>query len=1097
MVSKFTIYGMCLQTLSFSVLMALNGNAQNKSVKDVSVQLETSYGSLDEIFRSIEDQTDYRFAYARNIVSNARSFETRSGERKVYDVLLEISKKRKLKFTRINNSISVERIGLRRGKGPGVVEISQSIKVSGRVTSLEDGEGLPGVNVLVKSTTSGTVTDVDGRYTLECPSKESILIFSFVGFNTEEVLVGDKSEIDIALLTNVTSLEEVVVVGYGTKKRSDLTGSLVSVTNEEFDRQPLTRVDQALQGRAAGVAVTQTSGAPGAGYKIRIRGANSISGSNEPLYVVDGLVVGDILSINVNDIQSLEILKDASATAIYGSRGANGVVLITTKTGRKGTPQVEFQSFFGVSKVIQKLDLMNAADFAQGVNFAEGTDIYTQEEIATLRVNGGEDWQERLFETGSFSNYQLSLTGGSEAVDYYISGNYYNQDGTIISQNYERFGLRVNVNATLSKKMNIGLNTYLSRSERAGVRADLPKGITWDPTTPAFDINGDYNFITQKPGVANGWPNPLIAPENNLNDIYNNQYIINGYFNINLLDNLVLNISGGVERNDSVDNFYKSILVDNTGMARVRNSDVTRYQNTNRLTYNWEKDIHRLQLDAVHEQQYVSTVWSEATATGFFSDNTNYKNLALGAIQRNRNQSVSESLQSFLGRVNYTLLDRYMVTASVRVDGSSKFQGNNRWGYFPSASVAWRLSEEQFLQDVDFISNLKLRTSYGVTGSQAIQPLATRARPIVSPDINYPFAGQDATTGVAPSDRLANPDLTWEQTTQTNVGLDLGLWQSKVTLSVDLYKKNTSDLLLDVALPEFTGPTVVAQNVGEVENKGFDISLGFNVVNSKVFDISSVLSVSRNTNKVISLVTDEPIEMGREYASGIQVNPTRVEVGQPISAFRGYVFQGVYQLGEEAEAAVFGRAPGDAKYLDVNGDNVISTDDIVTIGDGNPDFTWGWNWNVGWRNFELSLLLMGSHGNDIYNLQRGNMMALGAVQFHATHADYNNRWTPENPSNIPSGRDGTELLSSQFLEDGSFVTLKNISLHYTFDSVLPGIGLDMLRLYGSVENPFIITNYSGFDPESTASGNSDVDLGIDHNAYPLSRSFIVGLNLTF
>ena len=1097
MVSRFTIYGIFLQTITFSVLLASPGKAQKKSVKEVFVNIESRYRSLDEVFKSIEDQTDYRFVYTKNIVTNTKGLITEKGKRKVYDVLFEISQKRRLKFTQLNNSISVEKNHQRQGRNRGLVDIVASINISGKVTNQDDGEGLPGANVMVKGTTMGTVTDVDGNYTLTVPDENAVLIFSSVGFIQEEVIVGNRTVINLSLVPDIQALEEIVVIGYGTKKRSDLTGSLVSVDNEDFDKQPLTRVDQALQGRAAGVSVTQTSGEPGAGFKIRIRGANSISGSNEPLYVVDGLVVGDILSLNVNDIKSLEILKDASATAIYGSRGANGVVLITTKSGRKGPPKIEFESFFGVSEITQKLDLMSAADFAEGVNFAEGNTVYTQEEIAALRANGGEDWQDRLFQNGSFSNFQLSLTGGSDAVDYYVSANYFNQEGTIISQDFERFGLRANVNADLTKNISIGLNSYVSRSERTGVRADLPKGLTWDPTTPAFDDNGNYNFITLKPGIANGWPNPLIAPENNLNDIYDHQYILNGYFNFNIIDNLTLNISGGVERIDGVDNHYKTILLDNLGAARVRNSDVSRYQNTNRLTYNWEKDIHRLQLDAIHEQQYVSRVWTQANAQGFFSDNTNYQNLALGSLQRNSNESLSESLQSFLGRVNYTLLDRYLITASIRADGSSKFQGNNRWGYFPSGSIAWRVSQEQFLQGIEVIDNLKVRASFGVTGSQAIQPLATRARPIVGPEINYPFTGQDATTGVAPSNRLANPDLTWEQTTQTNVGLDIGLWQSKITLAVDLYKKNTSDLLLDVALPEFAGPTVVAQNVGEVENKGFDVSLGINLLSNNGFDISSTLSISKNKNKVLSLVNDEPIEMGREYASGIAVLPTRVEVGQPISAFRGYVFQGVYQTGEEAEAALYGRQPGDAKYLDVNQDNVISTDDIVTIGDGNPDFIWGWNWNIAWKNFDLSLLLMGSQGNDIYNLQRGNMMALGAVQFHATHADYIDRWTPENPSNVPSGRDGTELLSSQFLEDGSFVTLKNISLHYTLKDILPGTGLDMLRLYGSVENLFIITDYTGFDPESTATGNSDVDLGIDHNAYPLSRSFTVGLNLTF
>ena len=377
--------------------------------------------------------------------------------------------------------------------------------------------------------------------------------------------------------------------------------------------------------------------------------------------------------------------------------------------------------------------------------------------------------------------------------------------------------------------------------------------------------------------------------------------------------------------------------------------------------------------------------------------------------------------------------------------------------------------------------------------------MATRSVPIIDPDVNYPFDGGTYTVGVAPSSRLANPDLTWETTTQTNVGLDLGLWNSKVTLSLDVYKKNTTDLLLQRILPSFVGPTSVTENVGEVENKGFDINLGFIVLDKNDWRISSNLNFSRNVNEVLALVDgNKPLELGNiYYTNTFPVNPTRVEVGQPISSFRGYVFEGVYQADEESEAAKFGKVPGQAKYQDVNGDGVISSDDIVTVGDGNPDFTWGWNWTANWKNFDLNFILLGSQGNEIYNFQRMRMMGLGAAQFHAVHADYLNRWTPNNPSDIPSGRDGTEFLSSQFIEDGSFVSLKNVVLGYTFKNVLNNIGLSALRLYVNAENLFIITDYTGYDPESTASGNSDVDLGIDLNAYPLSRSVFFGLRATF
>jgi TonB-linked SusC/RagA family outer membrane protein len=978
--------------------------------------------------------------------------------------------------------------------------IAQNLNITGTITSSEDGAPIPGCSIVVKGIQTGTTSDFDGNFSIVMPSGSSILVFRYLGFESKEVSVASNTALNIVLSPDAMALDEIVIVGYGTMRKSDVTGALSSVSAKAFEEQPLTRIDQALQGRAAGVSVTQNSGAPGAGFKIRIRGSNSLGGNNTPLYVVDGMVIGDINSINVNDVQSMEVLKDASATAIYGSRGANGVVLITTKKGRKGAAKVVFESFYGVAKVAQGLNYMTPAEFAVGVNHAESQEIYDAAAISALENGGGQYWEDRLFEDAPFSNKQLSFSGGSDAIDYYISGNLSDQDGTVISQNYKRYGLRANINGKISNKIKVGVNTYLSKEEETGVRATLSTGLTWDMTTPAFNNEGEYNATPLIPGVGNGQINPLIGPQNNIRENYNHQIITSAYLNYDVLDNLVLNISGGYENNDRENNSYTSVLVNGIGSARVYNQEVSRMQNTNRLTYTYDKnENHKVQVDAVYEQQYVTNVWTESTSEGFFSDNTTYKNLSLGAIQRTDNRSVSESLQSFLGRVNYSLFDKFLFTASIRADGSSKFQEGNQWGYFPSISTAWKLSDETFIQNVDVISNLKVRASYGIIGSQAIDPLATKNIPIIGPNVNYPYTGGTPSVGVGPSNRLANPDLTWESTTQTNIGFDLGLWNSKLTLSLDLYKKNTTDLLLDRVLPSYVGPTVIAQNVGEVENKGLDATLGWNVFKNEDWNISSTFNLSSNKNEVISLVDgQDSMELGNVYYdSTFPVNPTQVQVGEPMSTFRGYQFDGVYQLGEEAEAAVFGKSPGDARYVDINGDGNLTTDDITTVGDGNADYTWGWNWDISYKKFDFNFVLLGSQGNDIYNLHRMKMMGLGSSQFHAVHADYNNRWTPTNPSNIPSRRDGQEFLSSQFIEDGSYVTLKNVVIGYSFDNFLNNIGLDDLRVYCSAENLFIITDYTGFDPESTASGNSDVDLGIDYNAYPISRSFTLGFKLTF
>jgi TonB-linked SusC/RagA family outer membrane protein len=991
----------------------------------------------------------------------------------------------------------------------GVISVFGQMTIRGKVTSGSDGETIPGVNIIIKGTSTGTTTDIDGLYSISASSAD-VLVFSFLGFQTIEQLVGNRTTIDISFAEDAAKLDEVVVVGYGTVRRSDLTGALTSVSSKDFDKQPLNNVSQALQGRAAGVQVTQTSGAPGGGFKIRIRGSNSITGGNEPLYVVDGQFV-DISAVNVNDIASMEVLKDASSTAIYGTRGANGVVLITTKKGSSGKAKISIDAFTGYSNVTQQLPLMSAYDFALGVNFAEGKNAndpnlpfsqgYSQAELDALRINGGEDWQKRLFQTGKFNNAQISASGGNESLDYYISGNLYETTGTVLDQNFRRLNLRANFNAKLSSKAKVGLNFNLGNEVLIGERADLGVGLSFDPTTPAFASNGVYNFNSLK-NVATSQVNPLIAPQYNLRDNNLSRLNVTGYLNYQLAKNLVFNTSVGVVKNDRHNNRYQPLISSTNGIANVTNIYSTNIFNTNRLTYTLDiNKNNNLKIDAIHELVQEKGNTANMEARDFFTDLVSYKDLSIAAVQRTDNSETNRQLESFLGRINYSLYNKYLLTMSLRADGTSVFQ-NNKWGYFPSASLAWRISEESFIKNIETIDNLKLRLSYGQVGNQGIGVFGTRSRAVIGAGINYPFNGT-LTTGVAPSNIVANPDLTWEKTAQINAGFDVGLYNSAITMSLDLYKKNTTDLLLNTQLPAFVGPTRKFVNAGEVENKGFEVTLGTRILQTSDWSINSTLSLTSNRNKVLSLFDDvKSIEVGdRIRENTFPVNPTRVEVGLPISSFRGYIFDGVYQTG-----ATDG-IPGQAKYRDISGpggvpDGKITTDDITTVGDGNADFILGWNWDVGYKNWNLNFLITGSQGNDIYNLQRARLMGLGAQQFHAVYIDYNNRWTPTNPSNIPSSRNGTQILSSQFIEDGSYTNIKNIALSYNLgDKLLNKFGLGKLRLYASVENLLIITKYSGFDPEATASplsvNNQDADVGIDNNSYPINRSVTFGLNISF
>ena len=971
--------------------------------------------------------------------------------------------------------------------------------VSGSVVD-QDGQPIPGVTILDDNDqTNGTVTDFDGNFTISIPT-DGTLNVSFIGYETQTIAVSGQTNFSITLEEGVSALDEVVITGYGSQvKKSDLTGSIASIGSEDFESQPLIRVDQALQARAAGVAVTQTSGAPGAGYKIRIRGANSITGNNNPLYVVDGLVVGNINNINASDISSMEVLKDASATAIYGNRGANGVVLITTKSGSKGKAKIQVDSFFGTSQVVQHIPVMTPAQFAEGVNLRDGVETISQARIAELRAGAGVNWQDYFFRTAPFSNVVVSASGGTEDVDYYVSANTYEAEATVINQDYSRLNLRANINAQLNDKLKIGINNFVSRSENTGARVNLATGIAWDMNTPPRDSNGDYNSAPLISGVGNGSPMPLLGPENNKVENISDQLITSVYANYNITDNITFNISAGIEKIDMTNSRYTSSEVNGVTEAVVRDQQGLRFQNTNRLTYKNDNPDHAFQADLVHEQQSFEMSFREATASNFFSNSTNFKELSLAGIQNTDSGISNEKLESFLARINYSLYDKYLFTASVRADGSSKFNKDNQWGTFPSGSIAWRISQEDFLRDHPTISSLKARASFGVTGSQAVSPFSTISIPGISTDNNYPFTGGVASIGVAPSTRMANPDLTWETTTQFNIGFDLGLWDSKALLSVDYYAKKTEDILLSRVLPEFVGPTSITQNAGEVENKGFDISLSTVLYDKDDLSISSDFNLSANKNKVLKLVDgiDTMVLGNTYYNNSFPVNPTRVEVGQPISTFRGYHFVGVYQTGNSD-----GGTPGHAKYQDLDGVDGITTNDIGNVGDGNPDYTWGWNLNVDYKDFNLNMVFEGAQGNDIYNFQRMRMMGLGSAQFHAVHADFNNSWSATNPSNtIPSGtqasRDANQWLSSQFLEDGSYTSLRSASLTYDLKDVLNDIGIEQLKVFVNAENLFIITDYSGFDPVSTASGNSDVDLGIDLNAFPISRSFSVGFNLTF
>lgn len=978
--------------------------------------------------------------------------------------------------------------------------MAQQTKVSGVVNDSQ-GMALPGVTILVKGTTVGTVTDFDGKYVLNIKEvKKPILQFSFVGFKTEEVVVGDKTKLDITLVEDAISLNEVVAVGYGVMKKSDVTGSTVGVKSDDILKANTSSVNEALQGKMAGVTVSSNSGAPGGDIKIRIRGANSISGSNAPLVVIDGFVGGSLKELNPNDIESLEVLKDASATAIYGSRGANGVILVTTKSGKKGEFVVNYNGYYGQQNIANKLDVLDAATYAEQVNAKQAAfgknPAYTDAQIAEFRQNGGHNWQDEIYVAAPMQNHNVSFVGGSDKTRFMFSGQYLDQDGIMKNSNYNRFNYRLNFDTELSDKLNLKVNLSGFKSSEKKYNLKWPNGtpptdaLVFEPTLPIYDENGDYS-TSSFPTVNNP-----IADVNELNrNATKTNATINASLSYKISNKLTLNVSGGYSMNNSNNyGFDNKYLYSGRGTEKgsVSNNYSNTWQNTNALSYIDSFGDHNLNVTLVNEQTGSKGNNNSFMANDFFL-NRGYYMLDLATQSTTYKTAFTNqwALMSFLGRVNYSYKGKYLFTGSLRADGSSKFAKNHKWGYFPSASLAWRVSEEGFLKDSEVIDNLKLRVGYGTTGSQATAPY--RSVSVMKPSGNYSLDGVNKYIGLAVA-YPDSPELSWETTAQSNVGADLSVLDGMFNLTVDYYYKKTSDLLLEVNTAYISGFGKEIKNIGSLENKGWDVSLGVNL-GKKDFRYNGTLTATKNNSKVLEL--SGASELPFIGASGLV---SKVQVGQPIGQFYGFQYEGVWKTAEAEKAATFKAKPGDPKFADVNKDGAINAEDKTIIGNASAEWNFGFSNNFTYKNLDLSLMFTATCGNDIFNYVKAKTM--GLTNTDPVDPDILNRWTPENENTdvaafSSTSRPKDQALSSQFIEDGTFLRLKNITLGYTFsDKFVKNMGISKLRFYGSVQNVFTLTNYSGYDPEVN-SGGSDMLLGYDVAPYPTARVWNLGVNISF
>ena len=1006
----------------------------------------------------------------------------------------------------------------------------REISVSGMVTSKE-GEILPGVNVLVKGTNQGTITNFDGKFEIIVPSNKTVLIFSYVGFMTQEVIVGNQITINVQLEPAMGELDEVVIIGYGSQRKSDLTGSVSSISNEELLAVPVTSFEQALQGRASGVQVTQATGVPGGETNIRIRGTSSVNASSEPLYVIDGMLVnsdggevsvgargpriGALATINPNDIESIEILKDASATAIYGSRGANGVVLITTKKGKQGKGTINFNAYYGVQEVGNKLDLLNANQFAELVNEAAINAGRNPVYVNPATLGEGTDWQEELFRLAPISDYQLSFSGGDEKTSYSLSGGYFVQDGIVIGSDFERFSFRVNLERDINDRLSTGSNFSYARINSNGVltgAGQLNPGVVsnalqMNPILTVYDPNvpGGYTFEhDRKEGIANP-----IAEAREYEAITNTSRLLGNFFaNYEVLDNLIFRTSFGIDAVTSkASSFGPNFLKQSEGSggeASITDLTALTWLNENTLSFNHSfNDKDNLTALAGFTMQQFKNESLFAYAFGFPDGRTGFHNLAAAENPQNPANSESEwSLISYLGRINYSLADKYLFTLSGRVDGSSKFSEGNKYGFFPSGAFAWKIINEPFMQDNNFFNILKLRASYGIVGNQSISPYNSLA--LVAPFGEGVFnsgSGQPTLFFGQEPISFPNSDLKWETTRQANLGVDASFWDGRISITADVYDKKTSDLLLNTPIPFTTGFQTTLLNVGNVNNRGFGLELATDILRGGItWKASGNLSVNRN--EITNLSRDEDINL---FVGG-----SILREGYPIGTFEGYIFNGIFQTDEEALTGprLRGETPqvGDRKYKDMSGpdgvpDGFVDIYDRSILGTAEADFTWGLSNDFSIKNFNLNIFFQGSQGNDMVNMNTINLENLNGQQNVLAEAGLN-RWTAENPSNLyPRARSNdvfNSAFSSRFVEDASYIRLKSVTLGYNIPStVLERLGIENLRFYGSATNLFTITDYKGYNPEANAYAGSTNIVGIDSGTYPQTRTYIFGINLGF
>ncbi|WP_324678327.1 TonB-dependent receptor [Hymenobacter sp. GOD-10R] len=1081
---------------------------------------------LSRLLRQWEKQYKSTIAYDSDVVEDKRVFP-QEGPEKLEDKLQAVLAQADLQFKQLRaNYYVISKIPLA-NTAPANVSGRQDVTIAGRVVDAK-GAGLPGVTVVVKGTSIGAGSGPDGSFTLQAP-ENSVLVFSFVGFTRKEVPVtGATSNLTVTLAEDTQALNEVVVIGYGTARKSDLTGAVASVTSAQLTQVATSDPVQALQGRVAGVEVTSNSGQPGSGTRIRVRGVGTINNS-DPLYVVDGVQTSDIGFLLPADIESTEILKDASATAIYGSRGANGVVLITTKHGKAGATQFNFSGYTGFQQIRNTLPLTNAAQYSTLVteaftNAGKSLPDYgprLQEAIATNAE--GIDYQDLVTQKGLITNYSLSASGGSEQNRYLVSGSYFQQDGIIKNSGFKKFVIRVNDDVVLTKRIKAGVAATFTNNNQTGSGngqgGSQPYTILQyaqqvNPVLNPFGPNGTYNddVITR-----NALNVPRLLDEQKYNKIQNNNLFTSSYVDVSLFKGLSFRSTFGINYFNNHPKTYQPQYyigpVDQraqSALIETRNESVS-WVWSNYFNYNKTfADNSNLSFTLGQEAQRGYGNGISITAFNVPLDaSLQYASASRSTGNVVRSSQYDGSLSSYFGRANYNFRDRYLLTGTLRFDQTSKFLGPVRTGTFPSVGAAWNISNEQFLKDVSYLSVLKLRTSYGEVGNQNAAPNYGYAS-VARNNQTYSFNGV-AAPGLAIS-QLNNPDLKWETAITTDVGLDAEFFNSKLTLTADYFERRTKDMIALSPVPDYVGQAPAPANVGSLRNRGLELALSYrNTVGKLQYNVG--VNFTKINNVVTSLGGGNAIAAGNVLP---QIgNTTLTDVGREIAFYYGLKAQGVFHNQGEIDAyknaagglVQPGAKPGDVRYQDTNGDGTITASDNTYLGSGTPNFTYGASLNLNYLGFDFRMLLYGVQGAEVinggaFNLSKSADFVGVWSNFYANRMD---RWTPNNPnSNQPrvtsTDTNGNDRFSSRYVEDASYLRARNMELGYTLPkALLDKVQVKGARVFASVDNVFTITKYTGYDPEisTVANYNNPLSYGVDYGNYPQARTYRLGFNVQF